>query len=229
MGALRKIMIAVVILGALAGIQQAGTFASFNATTTNASSTFQTGALALSNLKQGGSTCFSYGASANGFSNGNTNACDALYSFAANQIPNNTVSSVQLTLTAPAANTLTVTNLKLYGATLCASANDGGTIHGNGNLCSSVKMTVQEYTTSGFTTATTTCAFPFNASGACPAATSGGLLNTLSATPQALTGGLNSTGRFFKVNLVFPDSGVAGSENATMGLTSNFALGWSID
>src|SRR5258708_24621243 len=100
MGALRKIMIAVVILGAVAGIQQAGTFASFNATTTNASSTFQTGALALSNLKQGGSTCFSYGASAS-FTNGNTNACDALYAFAANQIPNNTVSTVQLTLTAP--------------------------------------------------------------------------------------------------------------------------------
>src|SRR5688572_14008317 len=68
------------IIGASGGTIGAGTFASYNAST-GTSGSFDTGYLVLSNLTPVTSTaCFSYGATASGFSNSNSNtACDSVF------------------------------------------------------------------------------------------------------------------------------------------------------
>jgi predicted ribosomally synthesized peptide with SipW-like signal peptide len=228
---LRKILIAVVLIGAVASTAGAGTFASFNATTTNSSGTFQTGTIVLSNTKTGGTgTCFSYGASATSFSNGNANACDSLFTFSSNNKPSATVYSVNLTM--QALGTINASAFKVYASTACASTNDGGSYHGNGDLCSFLKISIQEYD-SGFSTPTSSCVFPVSAGASCAATPAGGL-DTFSSTYTSSgalgLGTMNATtSKYYKVSLALPNNATGGFENAIMGKQASFALGWVLE
>src|SRR4051812_4162486 len=55
----RKFLLAMLLVSLTGSAFGAGTFASFNASTTNGSSTFSTGTLVLSNTKTSGGTCLS--------------------------------------------------------------------------------------------------------------------------------------------------------------------------
>jgi len=68
----KKVLITMLVLGALAAVG-GGTYASFNAVTTNPGNTFQTGSIFLSDDKNTtATTCFSYGTlTAGQFTNGN--------------------------------------------------------------------------------------------------------------------------------------------------------------
>lgn len=226
MGTTRKILMAVVLVGALATASGSGTFAGFNATTTNASSAFQTGTVVLSNLKQGGTTCFSYGASPTAIGTNSQACADNLYSFAANQKPSaSNIGTVNLTLTNIGSLPGT---LKVYASTACSSGPDAGSYHGNGNLCQFLKISIQETTSLGGA-GNGACIYPAAASNC--AAVAAGDLSTLNDLASALSvGTLAATNgvRYFTVNVALPN-GTSGAENSIMGLTASWALGWVLE
>src|SRR5438270_12870823 len=82
---LRKLLMSMMVLGAMTTAVGAGTFASLSATTTNASATFQTGSVVLSQTDSRFGTCFSNGTTATNGGTGtvtdtNTNSnCSAIF------------------------------------------------------------------------------------------------------------------------------------------------------
>jgi hypothetical protein len=240
MGTLRKLMIGLVILGSLAGVAGSGTFASFNATTTNAASAFDTGTIALGQ-GTGVTTCWSTGVTATlpdaTITNGNSAACGTLFTTKTDVKPGMTDITTDLTLTA---NGLTPSSFKVYMSTLCATSDDAGTVHGPSttlpgdtgggvDLCALLRFSIQEFN-SGFTTPGT-CYY----GSACSAA------NTLTLKSFGTTYGSASAGltlgaitpgtpRYFRVTIAFPNSATAGFENNVMGKKLNiFGLGWTTE
>jgi hypothetical protein len=238
MGTLRKILMAVVLVGALATATGSGTFATFNATTTNVATTFETGTLVLSNLtdKASAATCYSTGmASGSGsFSNGNTQGCDALFTtIGANLKPGAATLVTKVTLKNE--GDLTASALKVFASTPCTSAIDAITgFHGNGDLCSSatgaLRISIQQ-TDVNFT-ANTACIYPVGA-GACASPPAGVLASLPSTQAGGLTAGAGTMApndiRYYKVSLNFADSGVSGTENAMMGKKADFGLSWVME
>ena len=237
MGTMRKILMAVVLVGALATATGSGTFASFNATTTNAATTFETGTLVLSNFtdKSLATTCYSTGLASGGteFTNGNTQACDALFpTLGANLKPGAPTLVTKVTLKNE--GDLAASALKVFASTPCTSTVDGVTgFHGNGNLCSStpgaLRISIQE-TDINFS-ANTACIYPVGA-GACASPPAGVLasLPTSAATGLTPAGGMTAGQlRYFKVSLSFADSNTSGAENAFMGKKADFGLSWVIE
>src|SRR5437879_720626 len=75
---LRKLLMTMMVLGAMTTAVGAGTFASLSATTTNASTTFQTGSIALSDTVASGTACISNNAAASTDTNTNAN-CSVMF------------------------------------------------------------------------------------------------------------------------------------------------------
>jgi predicted ribosomally synthesized peptide with SipW-like signal peptide len=157
----KKVLITLLAIGALATLG-VGTFASFNATTTNGGNTFQTGTILLSNTATGGAAtgtaCFSYNAAT--FTNNNSNACDVIVTSgggtpnAANQKPTNASSSAVIKLV----NTGTIDAKLNFGFTCATGAQ--AAIHGNGTVCNYLAVTIQPCNTyTGGATCTTTSAY----------------------------------------------------------------------
>jgi hypothetical protein len=131
----------------------AGTFATFNATTTNAGSAFATGSLVLTNTKGAGSACYSNGTAANNTpgastdTNANTN-CDALFTAGTNK-PGDSVSQA---LTINNVGSIAANGgLKLYAGTTAESdcvdgQRAGETYFGTGSMCETLTMTVHDDT-----------------------------------------------------------------------------------
>jgi hypothetical protein len=234
MGTMRKILMVTVLVGAIATATGSGTFATFNATTTNASGTFQTGTIVLSNKKAAQATCFSYGPGSATAISTNSNACDDMFVFSSNQKP------TAGNWATPA--TLTLQNLGSLPGTLkvgvnapgsaCASLPDtNSSYRGNGDLCSFLKISIQETNTLGGSNKAS-CVFPVNASAACAATAAGDFSALTSASPLTIgtldeAGGTTPT-RFFTINISFPN-GAAGAENSVMGLLANWTLAWVLE
>ena len=199
----------------------AGTFATFNATTTNASNTFATGTLVLKNDVAAG-TCFSTGAGTVTDTNVNS-ACSA--AFTATIKKPGDVATGNVTLqnvgTLPASNlTLTVSS--------CTPSDAPGTYHGTGNPCTALNFYVQEYS-DAFSTPSkcwygggtaTTCDFvtsPLSLTGF------GTSPVDISGTPPAFaaTGNTGDT-RWFAVAVQLPQ----GAGNQYQGRQANIDLSW---
>jgi predicted ribosomally synthesized peptide with SipW-like signal peptide len=156
----KKVLITLLAIGALATLG-VGTFASFNATTTNGGNTFQTGTILLSNTATGGvatgTACFSYNAAT--FTNNNSNACDVIVSSGAggnaiNQKPNGTSNSAVIKLV----NTGSIDAKLNFGFTCATGAQ--AAIHGNGTICNYIAVTIQPCNTyTGGATCTTPSAY----------------------------------------------------------------------
>lgn len=145
----KKVLITLLAIGALATLG-VGTFASFNATTTNGSNTFQTGTIFLKNTASGGAgtgtACFSYGTLTGGttFTNGNSNGCDVIVnsSNAANQKPISGAGSSSAVIKLENTGSL---NGKLSLNFTCTTSAQAA-IHGNGSICNYIAVTVQPCT-----------------------------------------------------------------------------------
>jgi hypothetical protein len=251
MGTIRKLLIATVVIGSLAGVTGSGTFASFNATTTNAASAFDTGTIALGQ-GTGASTCWSTGVTATtpdtSFSNGNLAACNALFTTQANVKPGMADIVSDLTLT-NATGGLNASALKVYMSTPCTTQDDGGTVHGpttaaggTSDLCNYLRFTIVEYQ-AGFgsqiavnpckygnnscvTANNTLTLYNFQASG-------GGSNSNYSSIQNSLDLGAMNAGasRYFRITISFPN-GSSGNENGIMGKkvgTPLFVLGWTLE
>jgi hypothetical protein len=147
---LRKVLLAMLLVSLTGSAFGAGTFASFTATTTNASSTFATGSLVLSEQKGAGNTCYSNnpnnanGAGTNTDSNANT-GCDAYFAVSLAK-PGDAASTQAVTIVNR--GTLAPTNgLRLYGTSTCADGNTGS-FNGTGSMCETLMMSIHNDTDS---------------------------------------------------------------------------------
>jgi hypothetical protein len=244
----RKLLLAVLLVSLTGSAFGAGTFASFNATTTNASSTFATGTVILSNKVNSGTACFSATTGAGGVSATNAANCSALaFSVALNKP--GTGATVDLDLSN--AGSIDASALEMYwdgaAAGLCATVDGAGSYHGSGSLCPTVQFNVQEYTdatarTAGTTTGAYHCRFGANP-GAGNTCDSSGTPKTLAdlddyfgntVTPgnrfDLGTSSVGATGvlkagttRYFRINVLLPlsaDNSYQG-RSVTWGLTFN--------
>ena len=139
-----KVLIVVGVLALIGG--GAGTFATFNATTTNAGNTFATGTLVLSNTI-GATTCLSTGG---GNTNSNTNSTGCAKFFNTTISKPGDISGANLTLQNVGSIAATVASLTKSACTTVD--NPSKTFHGTGDLCGALNFYVQEWSNSGFST-----------------------------------------------------------------------------
>jgi predicted ribosomally synthesized peptide with SipW-like signal peptide len=238
---IKQLLFYVLIAGAvsMAGGSQ-GSFASFNATTTNPNNTFATGTLVLSDTVNAGTACLSTGG---GTTNTNSNTCATAFNLAV-QKPGQ---SGTTHLTIQNAGSIDAASFKFY-STACADANAAAeTYHGTGSLCGDLEVYIQQ-TKSDFTTplaciygggaalaghpdtASTTCSFnatytPTNLATTFPSAASAAALTYDGTTPGLPVA--NSTA-YFVVGIKMPN-GAAGADNSFMGRQASMDLNWYIE
>ena len=158
----RKLTLSLLVLGLVAGLAGAGSFATFTAQTTNPGNTFASGTIVLSNTANSGTACLS---TAGGSTDTNSNgSCDTLFNLTVKK-PGD---SGEATVRVQNAGSLAASTFNLFSSACTAANAAGENYHGTGNPCSSVQVYVQEFSDSGFTTASsckygggnaTTCAF----------------------------------------------------------------------
>jgi hypothetical protein len=134
-----------VLLVSLAGSAfGAGTFATFNASTTNAGSTFASGTLVLKNTIAA-TTCFSNGTTSSGAgasTDANANAtCNAAFTVATRKPGDE--STVNMTLVNDGSLTA-ASGLKTYGTGTCANGITAEAYHGTGNMCEQLMLKIED-------------------------------------------------------------------------------------
>lgn len=243
----RKLLLAMFLVSLTGSAFGAGTFASFNATTTNANSTFATGSLVLSDKVASGTVCLSTGGTASvdaQFSNGNSNSgCAAVFTLGdVAQVPG-AVSTVAVTLRNEG-NVTGATGITGKGLT-CSSVDtlapnvfNGATstyYHGTGDPCTYLQIRVLETDSSG--SSITRCLYDSRGVNQSTPCSSGGTISNFvsASTTTAMTFASASVGarntstdsRYVKVELYFPN-GAAGNENQYMGKGTTFGLQWTL-
>jgi hypothetical protein len=109
-------LLAVGLIGLGAG---GGTFASFNAATTNPGNTFVTGSLTLTNSANAGTACFSFGGSSN---TSNQNGCSAIVTSGASEYPGAPIATGAVTISNGGTLSPSSFLLNAPSATDCADA-----------------------------------------------------------------------------------------------------------
>ena len=213
-------IVAVVALGATAGMTLGG----FSATINNPTNTFSSGTI---QLKEGvaSTNCFSTGTGSGGTVNAaNTGTCvgDDLGA-ALDQVPAGTPVSTTVTLTNVGNVGTTAAELSTGACTAAAAADDNGYVgQDTAGFCGEVDVTVAN-TTVG---ATDACVYPTQVS-ACPLPSNTTTLASMASsdfttTPMsALAAGASAT-------YVFTVELDPGATNADQGLTATIPLTWSI-
>lgn len=136
----KKLLLSMVVLGLVGLVVGGGSFATFNAQTTNPSNTFSTGTLVLSNQRDSGTACLSTGG---GFTDVNVNStgCDDLIAGVI-QKPGDSTSH---TVTIKHVGSIDATTTELWSAG-CATDDNGEAFHGTGDLCNRVTLTIHDDT-----------------------------------------------------------------------------------
>ena len=223
-----KVLIVVGLLAVIGG--GAGTFATFNAQTTNSGNTFATGTLVLSNTV-GATTCLSTNGG-NTNTNANSTGCSTVFNGTVKKPGDIAGGNVTLQNSGSLAASL----LKLT-ATSCADSNASAeSFHGTGSVCGALNFYVQEWNNSNFTGAfkcwygggtTSTCDPTFAISpqtlagfGTSPVDISAGP----HATAFAPSGSSGDT-RYFTIAVQLPSS----ADNSFQGRQAQLALTWEED
>jgi hypothetical protein len=227
---IKKLLLTLMILGAITSTVSAGTFASFNASTTNPTSTFATGSLVLSNQKSTNTACLS---TAGGSTNTNTNAgCDQLFSLSV-QKPGD---SAFVDLTLKNEGSINASALKAAASQDCAASNAAGqSYNGTGDPCTVVQLYIQEYTsianrTAGITTGGT-CHFGGGTASVCSFSATKTINDFDTAYPASLAtplsmGTLNAgVSRYFRIYMTLPST----AGNNVQGRAATFGFTWTID
>jgi hypothetical protein len=216
----KRLLVGVLAVGALTALLGAGTFATFDATTSN-SSTFQSGTIVLSNSVNGGSACLSTTAGV-AIAAANSANCQALFS-STNQKPGDTATA---DLTLVNTGSIDATTLSLFAGGACAnsSAPDANGNFGSGNLCTQLQMTVQE-TLSDFATSTGSGCIYGGAACAFSASDTPGDFGTNHQVGSAFSLGALNAGstRYFVIKVSFPSS----SNNSFQGSKDSLVLDWN--
>lgn len=231
MTTLRKILLTMMVVGALGTMVGAGSFATLNASTTGVDSAFATGTLVLGNQKNTGTICVSTGAGTTTDTNAN-HTCGDLVNVEVKK-PGD-VATVDLTLynydTLP--GTLTV---RAHQACVSDTA-PGQSYAGGADACASVALTIQQYDTAldrtNGTTTNGSCWFGGGAGGArCSFDATKTLSSFATSHPVAATsnlalGTMPAGGvRYLRVGLQLP----AGASNLLQGTRATFGFTWQLD
>jgi hypothetical protein len=230
----RKVLLTIMIIGATGSTLGAGTFASYNATATNASTSFETGALVLSDITPVSSTlCYSAGGApgSSTFSNGNDQDCDSVFTLS-NQLPTGVVQTQRVTLKNE--GDLNATTLQLVSGAACTNGETASGYHGTGDLCAALKFSIQEYTTSAFNTKKSSCVYPASTSLTC-ATTPAGFISTFTSTYASTPLPVNTVGvatsgmnvgveRYFIISISLPTT----AGQTTQGRTASFGFTWQL-
>jgi hypothetical protein len=228
MSVLRKLLLTVMVLGATSSTVGAGTFATFNASTTNGTSTFATGTLVMSNQKNTATACLSTGG---GNTDANANVgCDQLFALTI-QKPGD---SAFVDLTLKNEGSLNATTLSAYASQSCAAANaPGQTYNGTGDPCTAVQVYIQEYTSAANRTANTTtggtCQYGGGTATACAFSATRTLDTYDTSYPNASTvlsiGSLNAgVSRYLRIYLTLPIT----ANNNLQGRQATFGFAWTM-
>lgn len=127
----KKILLTLAIVLVVAVIIGGGTFATFNASTTNASNAFETGTIVLSDTI-GGTTCLSTGAGTNTDSNANSVGCAKVFNLTVKKPGDTQTVNVDLKNEGSLSGTLT------FSVGSCTESDTAETYHGSGGLCAGV-------------------------------------------------------------------------------------------
>jgi predicted ribosomally synthesized peptide with SipW-like signal peptide len=229
----KPILVGMLILGAITAAVSGGTFATFNASTSN-DATITSGTLLLGNKVNAGTECMSTDASlappSATITALNTNACTALFSTTLNPTQAGVAN-----LTLKNEGNLNAATSSLV-ATACVSAINPITVNGtafsgdtvNAPLCSILQLVVAEVTVSGGNTLT---------GAGCVYGLAGGLVpvtncqydatKTVSgAAGTTALGAFNAgTSRFFVIGVKFPDT----NDNRYQGQKATVSVTWTIN
>lgn len=233
MSLLRKLLLTIMILGATTSTVGAGTFASFNASTTNPTSTFATGSLVLSNQKSTNTACLSTGGG-NTNTNTNTNAnaaCDQLFALTV-QKPGD---SAFVDLTLKNEGSINGSALTAFASQDCAAGNaPGQTYNGTGDPCTGVQLYIQEYSSAANRTDDNrtggTCQFGGGTATSCLFSATKTLNDFDTSYPStgvgALIMGTLNTGvsRYLRIYLTLPST----AGNDMQGRQATFGFSWAI-
>jgi hypothetical protein len=216
---LKRMLLSLIVVGALSFLTMGGTYAVLSSTTSNAGSTVATGTLTFNDQVNSGTVCASYGTGNTGNSN---SACSAL-------ITSSTIENPGVPVTA----SVTITNngsldagdLSLYMPSCTQGTTSGATTVGGGNPCSvsGAQFYVQETDSSG---TPTTCWFPSGA-GACAFVGSSLYVfdanyNSTASSLDLGSGPAHGQTRYFVIGMQL--SATAG--NALQGESATFPLTW---
>jgi len=222
----KKILMSLLVVGALSSLTAASTYALMNTESTNVLNTASSGTLTLSNTVNSGSACFSYGAG----STGNTNpGCDALFTSATLNYPGTPVTAK---VKIKDDGSLDVGTLSIAMSPCAVAATPGAPAPGGGNPCDAAgdNFALQETDSSWNPTF---CWYPDYSAGACTV--SAGTLNYFStnappANPYNLSlgypsGPVHAATRYFQVIVQLP----TGASNTLQGEAAVFTLNWHIE
>jgi predicted ribosomally synthesized peptide with SipW-like signal peptide len=242
-----KLLISLLVIGAVTAIGGAGTVASFNASTTNTSSV-TTGDIYLGNTVNSGTECLSFGANPT-ITATNTNTCTGVFGLTSaaaepgqpnaggNSASIKVINKGSLNTTA---NSLTpVKGFYLYSPSACANtATAGEPYNGSGDLCGLVQVYIQQYSDATFTTKYK-CNYGATSGASCTGFDSAHTLKNFgttetSANPLPLTDAsgaaanpLNSlSAAYFKIFLYFPVPSSAA--DTYQGVTATLNFTWAI-
>jgi predicted ribosomally synthesized peptide with SipW-like signal peptide len=158
----KRVLMTFGTLGVAAAVAGGGTFATFNAQTTNPGNTFATGTLVMSNKVNALTACLSTGAGTT--TDTNSFNCDTAFNLTAKKPGDSGTANI----TIKNEGSIAATALKLFSAA-CTNADAAGeTYHGTGSTCGSVQFYVQQYSDAfttvssclyGGTTVANTCDF----------------------------------------------------------------------
>jgi spore coat-associated protein N len=228
MSVLRKLLLTIMVMGATTSTVGAGTFASFNASTSNAA-TFATGTLVLTNDGPSAGVCMS---TAGGIDTNANPSCDALFALTVQKPGDSAFADLTLTNS----GTLSATTLKVNASQACVPGNaPGQTYNGAGDPCSQVQLYIQEYTSASNRASDTrtlgTCHYGAGLSTLTSCAfDSSRTLDTFdSSYPDAATqlsiGSLNAgASRYFRIYLTLPST----ADNTYQGRQATFGFNWAI-
>jgi predicted ribosomally synthesized peptide with SipW-like signal peptide len=141
----KRVLMTFGTLGVAAAVAGGGTFATFNAQTTNAGNTFATGTLVMSNKVNSGSVCLS---TAGGDTDTNANNCAAAFNLSVKKPGESGTANITL----KNEGSLDAAALSLYSSACTDADASLENYHGTGGPCSKVEFYVQEYTSSTFAT-----------------------------------------------------------------------------
>ena len=223
MSQLKKVLAAMMVLGAMSFLTLNGVFAALNSETINRGGSISSGTLTFTNKVASNTACTSYGGAA---SPGNVNtACDALFSATSLQYPG-TPATVQLTLKND--GSLDASDLAVFMAS-CANLNTPSVpVHGGADPCASggAQLYLQE-TNSSFVA--TKCWYPTVAAGSCSFGANG-LANFDATYTDAVasldlgSGPVAGASRYFVIGMQLPST----ASNALQGQEALFDLTWHL-
>jgi hypothetical protein len=231
--AVKKVLLSVMVVGALTFFTLANTFAVISTQTRNNGSTVASGTLLLGNTVNTGTTCIS---SASGAATNLNTGCDPLYTASSSTLmyPGH---PVYADVTITDSGTIPASNIAFYLGSCSKTASPGvGTVTGaptsagSGDPCAStgLQFFVAEATDASFTLSTSKCRYPLSNNSPCTflaSTTSFLVANKFDNThTQNLGNATQAAGasRYFIVGLQYP----ANAATTYQGVEGVLKLGW---